>query len=867
MAASIKDCEQTYQQAYKAYVQGNYEQAATLIDQVVQYLPDDPNIRLLRGHVYYILQQYEVAKAEYEKMLDLTDDQELISLAQNGIDKIKKSQEKVDAVVVEKDDDENKNFLDSFEPQSVKQQELEDLAHYQDFNSNSFDLNSLDKYQDADDVELPVSSPFELPRNDTTVFATSHSKENFSDDAFAVNQEKAPKLSYGSHEEIQAELELPNFLLEHISQQSLQKEENNTNSNNKNSEIKQQNSSPLFALDLQTNSSLENTSSTLSEHNSQGNNIKFLDNFDEFDDLGNVPDNLTQYSRFEDSQMPLASVENNGKSRSIVETVPSGENGDLTLKSKPKDDDVTLSTVKDIGAEKGLPHRHSELFTLTTSQQGETVFTQTDASKITPQSIKQAFLAPLENASLQTKQWIVAGTVGVVSAVVVAGVSFVAANLSPPEQRESMQNTGWAIALVAGITSLATTGIIGNFAHRQIRRTVRDLQAQFDAVRQGNFNVQVTVSSQDEFGQLAAGFNKMSHVIFTTTNEATHKAQELESIRVNLQRQVIHLLNDVEGAARGDLTVQAEVSADVLGAIADAFNLTIQNLRDLVQQVKIAAQEVTRGATNSEIFARALSSDALRQAEELGVTLNSVQIMTNSIQGVAEAAREAEAVAREANDIAVQGGEAVENTVAGILEIRQTVAQTTRKVKRLAESSQEISKIVALVSQIASRTNLLALNASIEAARAGTAGRGFAIVADEVRQLADKSAKSLKEIEQIVIQIQSDTGSVMTAMEEGTQQVIEGTKLAEQAKRSLLNIIQVAKRIDILVRGITSDTIEQTKTSRAVTQVMQSVELTAQDTSLEAQRVSGALQNLVSVSRDLITSVERFQVETAGNTE
>ncbi len=173
----------------------------------------------------------------------------------------------------------------------------------------------------------------------------------------------------------------------------------------------------------------------------------------------------------------------------------------------------------------------------------------------------------------------------------------------------------------------------------------------------------------------------------------------------------------------------------------------------------MAAKDVTKGATNSETFARALSSDALRQAEELAVTLNSVQVMTDSIQRVAEAAREAETVARDASTIALKGGEAVENTVAGILEIRETVAETTRKVKRLAESSQEISKIVALISQIASRTNLLALNASIEAARAGEAGRGFAIVADEVRQLADKSAKSLKEIEQIVMQIQSETGS------------------------------------------------------------------------------------------------------------
>lgn len=319
-------------------------------------------------------------------------------------------------------------------------------------------------------------------------------------------------------------------------------------------------------------------------------------------------------------------------------------------------------------------------------------------------------------------------------------------------------------------------------------------------------------------------------------------------------------------SAKGDLTVQAEVTADVLGAIADAFNLTIQNLRNLVQQVKVAAQEVTKGATNSETFARVLSRDALRQAQELAVTLNSVQIMTDSIQRVAQAAHEAEAVTRDASDIALQGGEAVENTLAGILEIRETVAETTRKVKRLAESSQEISKIVALISQIASRTNLLALNASIEAVRAGVAGRGFAIVADEVRQLADKSAKSSKEIEQIVMQIQSEIGSVMIAMEEGTQQVIKGTKLAQQAKRSLLNIIHVAKRIDVLMHGMTLDAVEQTETFHAVTQVMQSMELTAQDTFQEAQRVSGALHNLVSVSRDLIDSVERFQVETGENT-
>jgi twitching motility protein PilJ len=328
-----------------------------------------------------------------------------------------------------------------------------------------------------------------------------------------------------------------------------------------------------------------------------------------------------------------------------------------------------------------------------------------------------------------------------------------------------------------------------------------------------------------------------------------------------LQRQVIRLLDDVEGAARGDLTVQAEVTANVLGAVADAFNLTIQNLREIVKQVKKAAQEVNKGSTESELFARNQSRDALRMAEELAVTLNSVQMMTDSIQRVAESAREAEEVARSSSVTALKGGESVERTVAGILQIRETVSETARKVKRLAEASQEISKIVAVINQVASRTNLLALNASIQAAKAGEAGRGFAIVADEVRQLADRSAKSLEEIEQIVLQIQSETGSVMMAMEEGIQQVLDVTERAEQAKRSLEDIIQVSNRIDALVRSITADTVEQRENSRAVAQVMQSVELTAQETSQESQRVATALLNLVMIARDLLTSVERFRVE------
>ncbi|MEH2432942.1 MAG: methyl-accepting chemotaxis protein [Nostoc sp.] len=974
MAASIDNYEPTYQQAMTAYVQRNYEVAATLVDQVVQNLPNDPNSHLLRGHIYYVLQQYDVAKEEYQQVLHLTDDQEIIGFANNGIENINQYLQSFGGEINALDSQEQINSPEMADALADSEQELEDLGANEDFDSNNLDLNFFGEHQETVNgvEELSSKSPFDIPTEDNIgTGKISDSSTAFSDDPFAFNEELQEQELNSSNFEEKTELELPAFWQEDVSEENSEESlvnsqfsDNEINSDDKNLAIDNNNSSSsnsktgnnennfpdllrdpkspevsngdfeytksslgdetlvfvkeelknssstnnksqydlpeteahddwlkskknaaeeAFVPDVSDDassfssnlpvkdkqfksgeiigknsfddddnfdmeafesafgseglSSYEDSNNILNGENSKS-NIEFLDDFEEFDDLGNIPgfDLLEGDSNFGDLAMNSAPSETSGSRR---------------------------SPAVDASASSAASDREEELFTMTGSHEGVPVFSQTDVSKLEPNvNVEQGWLAPLENASIERKQWLIAGSVGIVSALVVATVSFVATTFSPAQQRESVRNTGWAMSLAAGIAGFATAGVMGNLALKQIRRTTDDLQAQFEAVRQGNLNAQATVFSEDELGHLSSGFNEMARVIFTTTSEAQRKADEQEEAKENLQRQVIRLLDDVEGAARGDLTVQAEVTADVLGAVADAFNLTIQNLRDIVQQVKVAAKDVTKGATNSETFARALSSDALRQAEELAVTLNSVQVMTDSIQRVAEAAREAETVARDASTIALKGGEAVENTVAGILEIRETVAETTRKVKRLAESSQEISKIVALISQIASRTNLLALNASIEAARAGEAGRGFAIVADEVRQLADKSAKSLKEIEQIVMQIQSETGSVMTAMEEGTQQVIKGTKLAEEAKRSLENIIQVANRIDILVRSITSDTVEQTETSRAVAHVMQSVELTAQETSQEAQRVSGALQHLVGVSRDLIASVERFRVET-----
>lgn len=591
---------------------------------------------------------------------------------------------------------------------------------------------------------------------------------------------------------------------------------------------------------------LLNEANFASDNDMAGDDEGFLDEFHVFDDedLDHIP-NLDMDMSDVDQDMPDTSLFDSGLGN--TPSLAFDDHEDLSI-----DDDDSV-------------------FSAFSGEQSEDVVTSftTKTEKIAPEpstEIDQGYFAWFENAPLKQKQWFTAAGAAVASGVAAAFVTYTVLSATPEERRTSdfigsMATAGALTVIFTSAASFGATLLFGRITTQQIKRSTDNLQSQFSAVSSGNLNVKATVFSEDEFGELATGFNQMARVILTTTSEAQRRAEETEQSKEDLQRQVIRLLDDVEGAARGDLTVQAEVTADVLGAVADAFNLTIQNLREIVQQVKQAARQVNQNSADSESFARGLSSDALRQAEELAVTLNSVQMMTDSIQRVAENAREAEEVARTASATALKGGESVEHTVAGILQIRETVAETARKVKRLAESSQEISKIVAVISQIASRTNLLALNASIEAARAGESGKGFAIVADEVRQLADRSAKALKEIEQIVLQIQGETSLVMTAMEEGTQQVIDGTKRAEQAKQSLEDIIQVSNRIDALVRSITADTVEQRENSRAVAQVMQSVELTAQETSQESQRVAGSLQNLVGIARDLLSSVERFRVD------
>ena len=402
---------------------------------------------------------------------------------------------------------------------------------------------------------------------------------------------------------------------------------------------------------------------------------------------------------------------------------------------------------------------------------------------------------------------------------------------------------------------------------RAVARPIQNLQQSARRLAEGDLNARADVVSTDEIGQLAQSFNQMARSIGSTTRDiekiADQKQAEAEYQRQEkerLQQRVIDLLLEIEGAQQGDLTVQARVTDDEMGSVADAFNATVLSLRDLVLQVQMLSEQVNQNAAESDTSVSQLSEAALNQSEAIAVTLNSVEQMASSIQEVAFSAMEAAQVAREASNAASEGGAAMELTVESIDDLRNTVAETSKKVKRLTESSQEISKIVALISEISAKTNLLAFNASIEAVRAGEHGQGFRIVADEVRRLAERVTESTKEIEQLVTGIQIETADVLTMMEKGTTQVVTGSQLVANTRKTLASLVDVSQKIDQLVQSISQNTASQTQTSQEVSETIQEVAKAAQQSSVQSQTVSETLKHLVLVAEDLQGSISQFRI-------
>jgi twitching motility protein PilJ len=324
------------------------------------------------------------------------------------------------------------------------------------------------------------------------------------------------------------------------------------------------------------------------------------------------------------------------------------------------------------------------------------------------------------------------------------------------------------------------------------------------------------------------------------------------------QQAILRLLDEMGSLADGDLTVEATVTEDITGTIADSFNYAIEELRKLVTTVNETAIMVDSAAKQTESAAVHMSRAADNQAREISAATESIVSMAGSIEEVSGNAERSSDVARHSVEVAHKGGEAVRRTIDGMNTIRETIQDTSKRIKRLGESSQEIGNIVELINDIAEQTNILALNASIQASMAGEAGRGFAVVADEVQRLAERSTNATKQIEVLVSTIQSDTKEAVVSMERSTTDVVGGALLAENAGAALDEIEQVSNQIASLVQNISGSAREQARSAADVTRRTTRLREISEQTGKATTATAAAISKLSEFASQLRKSVAGF---------
>ena len=326
------------------------------------------------------------------------------------------------------------------------------------------------------------------------------------------------------------------------------------------------------------------------------------------------------------------------------------------------------------------------------------------------------------------------------------------------------------------------------------------------------------------------------------------------------QEAILKLLDELTSLADGDLTVQATVTEDITGAIADSINYAIEAMRDLVATINDSAIQLDAAAKSTQAAAAHLAKASGGQSKQVSAATESIAEMAASIEEVSGNAERCSDVARHSVDVAHKGGDAVRRTIDGMNAIRETIQETSKRIKRLGESSQEIGNIVELINDIAEQTNILALNASIQASMAGDAGRGFAVVADEVQRLAERAAAATKQIEVLVRTIQADTNEAVVSMERSTTDVVGGALLAENAGAALGEIEQVSNQIANLVQNISASARGQAAVSANISRNMQVLREISTQTAEGTTATSQAIAKLSDLSTQLRRSVSGFRL-------
>ncbi len=329
------------------------------------------------------------------------------------------------------------------------------------------------------------------------------------------------------------------------------------------------------------------------------------------------------------------------------------------------------------------------------------------------------------------------------------------------------------------------------------------------------------------------------------------------------QQAILLLLDEMTNLAEGDLTVHTTVTEDITGAIADSVNYSIDALRNLVNTINNTSKQVASAAEVTQDSTQKLTNSSQKQAREIANVTSAVSEMAKSIEQVAGHAKSSGQVAQQSVNIAHKGAQAVSRTIDGMDTIREQIQETSKRIKRLGESSQEIGDIVGLIDEIADQTNILALNAAIQASTAGDAGRGFAVVADEVQRLAERAGTATKQIEALVKTIQSDTNEAVISMEQSTTNVVSGAKLAVNAGEALAEIESVSDNLAALIQNITDATDKQTIAASNVTKTMNVIQEITMQTSEGASNTASWVGKLTTLAQELKRSVAGFKLPNA----
>ena len=415
------------------------------------------------------------------------------------------------------------------------------------------------------------------------------------------------------------------------------------------------------------------------------------------------------------------------------------------------------------------------------------------------------------------------------------------------------QNIQPILGNVQKLVSARQSGRALQQGSEQLLANVEQLQGAFD-VEKNNFPLWLALL----FGLLALATLSLLAVVFL--GDARRRAAESEAENKRNQEAILRLLNEMGDLADGDLTIRAKVTEDITGAIADSMNYTIDELRTLVTGVNNASNSVSVRSQQAQAVSVQLLDAAEKQSKEIQNTTQDVLRVAETLTLVSASAEESSQVAMRSLAAADKGRMAVQNSITGMNDIREQIQETSKRIKRLGESSQEIGEIVELISDITEQTNVLALNAAIQAASAGEAGRGFSVVAEEVQRLAERSGEATKQIGAIVKTIQADTQDAVAAMEKSTTGVVEGAKLSDAAGQALSEIDLVTKNLAGLIQKISDDAQAQATSANKVARNMQDILEINRQTSVGTQQTATSIKDLADVASDLKASVSGFKL-------